>query len=173
MNIAVNQLGAEILSGGGVSHACVDQLGLELLVSIPVGTTYDVFSVTTMPASPGPSSIQVSLNAQTAVTDSTYSGEVLTGAYETGFTEVTIFLPDIQDSTWQAEWIAWLVATVKAQGVFTLQPQIEALIPAHYSTGWWRLKPGPVSIHWTVGAIVEALTFTVRSLSALDVGYLS
>lgn len=61
---------------------------------------------------------------------------------------------------------------MKAQAVFQLPSFVEALIPANYSTTWWRLKPEPQKISYTVGNIIESLTFTVRSLSIQDASYL-
>lgn len=105
-NAFINQLGVEVIFHPIVPpDAFINQLGIEILASVIPATAYNVFTITTMPTAPAPSSIQVSLNAQTQTTDSAYSGQVLTGAYETTFTEVTIFLPDIKNPTQQAAWV--------------------------------------------------------------------
>lgn len=173
--INVNQLGLEVLLHPvPPPQINVNQCGLEVLFPYIPPSAFNVFNFTTMPSSPLPSSIQVSLIDATETTDDEYTGQVITYPYEAKACEVVIYLPSIQDPTIQAAWVTWLATTVKQQAVFQLPTLVEGLIPSTYSTTWWRIKPGQVEMNFVPGGLdggqlLENQTFTIRSLSAADV----
>ena len=153
------------------------QSGVEVLMHYIPSSAYNVFNFTTMPSSPEPSSINVKLNAQTGSTPSDYTGQILTSSYETTYTEVEIFLPSIQDPTIQAAWLTFFATTVKQQAVFQIWSSVNAMIPAKYTTGWWRIVPGPLSLNFVPGGLeggqlLENPRFTIRSLSKRDASYI-
>jgi hypothetical protein len=172
--INVGQLGVEILLHPvPPPQIQMNQYGLEVMLPYIPPSAYNVFNFTTMPSSPLPSSIQVSLLDATEANEDDYTGQVVTYPYESRACEVTIFLPTIQDPTIQSAWVTWLATTCKQQAVFQLPSFVEGLISSPYSTTWWRLKPGQVEMNFVPGGLgggqlLENQTFTIRSLSAAD-----
>ena len=81
--INVNQLGLEVLLHPvPPPQINVNQCGLEVLFPYIPPSAFNVFNFTTMPSSPLPSSIQVSLIDATETTDDEYTGQVITYPYE-------------------------------------------------------------------------------------------
>jgi hypothetical protein len=124
-------------------------------------STYNGWTIVTMPSSPSVKLIEFSLNQVISASVSPFTGQQQVQDWQARFLEASLQLPPLTQAQASA-WMAFLVACRGIACVFQLQPFLVSLFPSGLAPGgYWRLKSNQNK--WSVTpAIIYGMQFEIR-----------
>ena len=124
-------------------------------------STYNGWTIVTMPSAPSVRSIEFTQNQITGVVVSPFTGQQQLLDWQAGYAEASLELPPLSQS--QANtWLAFLISCRGPMCVFQLPSLLAGLVPSGMApNGYWRLKN--TANKWSVTLpLLYGLHFDIR-----------
>lgn len=124
-------------------------------------STYNGWTVVSMPTSPAPKSIEPAYNYIAGVATNPFTGQQQLQDWGASFSEMSITMPPLSSAD-GLTWEAFILSCKGMMCVFQLPSAVSSLLPSGVApAGYWRLKAN--SVKWSITeGVIHGLQFDIR-----------